>query len=81
MQPHLVTNLKLVRNPMLVMSLLILGIGLLQDIMNLLLEVLDPFNEFGCSVFLGLSMGGLCQGSGMGRATSMGANGWNPKHT
>jgi hypothetical protein len=59
MQPHLVTNQKLVRNLMLVMSLLILGIGLLQDIMNLLLEVLDPFKKFGFSVYLGLIMGGL----------------------
>jgi hypothetical protein len=49
MKPHLVTKLKLVRNLMLVMSLLILGIGLIQDIMNLFLEVLHPFNEFGFS--------------------------------
>jgi hypothetical protein len=47
MQPHLITNLKLVWNLMLVMSLLVLGIGFLQDIMNLLLDVLDPFKKFG----------------------------------
>jgi hypothetical protein len=45
MQPHLITNLKLVWNLMLVMSLLVLGIGFLQDIMNLLLDVLDPFQQ------------------------------------
>jgi hypothetical protein len=44
MQPHLFTNLKLVRDPMLVMLLLIIGIGLLQYIMNLFLEVMDPFD-------------------------------------
>jgi hypothetical protein len=47
---------------MLVMSLLILAINLLQDIMNLLLEVLDLFNNFSWYVCLGLSMGGLCRG-------------------
>jgi hypothetical protein len=45
MQPHLITNLKLVWNLMLVMLLLVLGIGFLQDIMNLLLDVLDPFKK------------------------------------
>jgi hypothetical protein len=42
-----------------VMSLLILVIGLLKNIMNLLLEVLDPFNKFGFSIFFGLSVGGI----------------------
>jgi hypothetical protein len=42
---------------MLVMSLLVLGISLLKDVMNLLLEVLDPFNKFGCTICLGLECG------------------------
>ena len=31
-----------------------------KDVMNLL-EVLDPFNRYGCMIYLGLSVGGLCQ--------------------
>jgi hypothetical protein len=79
MKPHLVTNLKIVRNPMLVMPFLILGISLLQDNMELLLEVLDPFNEFGFSVCLGLSMGGLCLGSGNGYNYINGGQWMEPK--
>jgi hypothetical protein len=44
---------------MLIVALLVLGIGFLQNIMNLLLDVLDSLNKFGCSINLGLSMGGL----------------------
>jgi hypothetical protein len=44
---------------MLMVALLILDVGFLQNIMNLLLDVLDPFNKFGCSISLGMSMGGL----------------------
>jgi hypothetical protein len=41
------------------MALLILGIGFLQNIMNLLLDVLDFLNKYGFSINLGISMGGL----------------------
>jgi hypothetical protein len=41
--------------------MLVLGIILLKDVMNLLLEVLDPFNNLFCTVCLGLSMGELCR--------------------
>jgi hypothetical protein len=34
-------------NPMLIMVLLVLVIGLLEDILNLLVDVLDPLNEPG----------------------------------
>jgi hypothetical protein len=61
MQPDLITNLKLVWNMMLVLSLLVLGVGLQHDIMNLLLEVMDSFNKFGYSIYLSLSMEGLCR--------------------
>jgi len=57
MQPHLITDLKLVWNLMLVMSFLILGVRFLQNIMNLLLDVLDLFNNFGFSIRLILNMG------------------------
>ncbi len=46
---------------MLVMLLLVFGIGFLQDIMDLLLQVLDPPKKFGSHVCLHLSMGGLDQ--------------------
>jgi hypothetical protein len=68
MKPHLVTNLKLVRSSMMVMPFLILGIGLLQDIMNLFLEVMDLFIEFGWYVCLGLSVGRLYRGSWNGKS-------------
>ena len=44
---------------MLIVELLVLGIGFLQNIMNFLLDVLDSLKKFGCSINLGLSMGGL----------------------
>jgi hypothetical protein len=44
---------------MLIMALLVLGIGFLQNVMNLLLNVLDSLKKFGFSINLGLSMGGL----------------------
>jgi hypothetical protein len=59
MQPYLISHLKLVWYPMLIVVLLVLGIGFLQNIMNLLLDVLDSFNKFGYLINLGLSMGGL----------------------
>jgi hypothetical protein len=42
---------------MLIMALLVLSIGFLQNIMDLLVDVLNPFNEFGGLVGLRLSMG------------------------
>jgi hypothetical protein len=59
MQPYLISNLKLVWYTMLILALLVLGIGFLQNIMNLLLDVLDSLKIFGCLISLGLSMGGL----------------------
>jgi hypothetical protein len=44
---------------MLIMALLVFGIGFIQSVMNLLLNVLDSFNKFGCQINLGLIMGGL----------------------
>jgi len=44
---------------MLIMVLLALSIGFLQNIMKLLLDVLDPLNKFGCLIILSLIMGGL----------------------
>jgi hypothetical protein len=45
---------------MMIVVIPILGIGFLQNIMNLLLDVLDSLDKFGYSINLGLSMGGLC---------------------
>jgi hypothetical protein len=60
MQPNFIAHLKLVGHPVVIMALLVLGIGLLQNILNLLEDVLDLFNEpCGFSIF-GLSMGRLC---------------------
>jgi hypothetical protein len=44
---------------MTIVVLLVLGIRFLQNIMNLLLNVLDSLNKFGCYISLNLSMGGL----------------------
>ena len=46
-QPNFVSLLKLMWNPMLIMALFVLVIGLLQDILNLLANVLDPLYEPG----------------------------------
>lgn len=56
MQPNFITTLKLLWNPMLVMSLLILGTGVLKDDMDLLVDVLDLFNKLGCLINLNLSI-------------------------
>jgi hypothetical protein len=44
---------------MLIVVLLVLGIGFLQNIMNLLLDVIDSFKKFGYSISLNMSMGRL----------------------
>jgi hypothetical protein len=59
MQSYLISHLKFVWYPMLIMVLLVLGIGFLHDIMNLLLDVLDVLNKFGCPISLCFSMRGL----------------------
>ena len=63
MQPNLVAHLEFVWNPMLIMALLVLGIGFLKNIMDMLLDVLNIFNEPGG--FIGLCVSsmrgfGLC---------------------
>jgi hypothetical protein len=53
---------------MLIMALIVLGIGFLQNIMNLLLDVMDSFKKFGYSINFDLSMGGLFLGSYNGKS-------------
>ena len=57
MQPNLVSHLKLVRNAMLVMSLLVFDIRFFQNFMDLLSDVLNPFKKSSGIVGLGLCMG------------------------
>lgn len=45
MKPNIVTHLEFMWNLMLIMTLLVLGIDFLQNIKDLLLDVLNPFNE------------------------------------
>ena len=59
-------------------SLLVFSIGLFQNVMDLLEDVLDSFNKYGGLINLSLSMGIFLL---FGIATSIGANGWNPKQT
>ena len=56
MQPHFVTHLEVVWHPMLIMSLLVLSIGSIQDVMNLLVNVLNVLNEVVYLVSLRLDM-------------------------
>jgi hypothetical protein len=56
MQPHFVAHLEVVWHPMLIMSLLVLSIGSVQDVMNLLEDVLNVLNEFVCLIYLRLDM-------------------------
>ena len=57
MQPNLIPDLKLVWNLMLVMSLLVFSIGLFQNVMHLLMDMMDLFNKSGGLINLILSMG------------------------
>ena len=59
MQPYLISHLKFVWYLMMIVELIVLGIGFLNNIMNLLLDVLDALNKFGCLTNLGMRMGGL----------------------
>jgi hypothetical protein len=45
MPPNFVAHLKLMWHLMLIMALLVLVIGILEDILNQLVDVLDPLNE------------------------------------
>jgi hypothetical protein len=56
-QPKFISHQKLVWRSMLIMVLLLLGIGILQNILNLLEDVLDLFNEKGGFFGFGLHMG------------------------
>jgi hypothetical protein len=51
---------------MLIMVLLVLGIGLLQNILNLLADVMDPLNEPSSFVGFSLSMGRVSLGGRKG---------------
>ena len=59
MQPNLVTYLEFVWNLMLIMVLLLLGIAFLKNIMDLLSDVLNIFNEPSGFVILCVSMRGF----------------------
>jgi hypothetical protein len=56
MQPHFVAHLEVVWHPMLIMSLLVLSIGSVQDVINLLVDVLNVLNEVVFLVSLILDM-------------------------
>jgi len=55
-QTNFISYLKIVWHLVLIMGPLVLGIGLLKNIMNLLEDVIDSFNEPGGFVGLGLRM-------------------------
>ena len=66
LEPNLVAHLEFVWNSMLIMALLVLGIGFLQNIMDLLSDVLNLFNEPSGFFGLCVSMRGfdLCRCKG-----------------
>ena len=59
MQPNLVAHLEFVWKLMLIMALLVLGIGFIQNIMDLLSDVLNLFNEPSGFASLYVSMRGF----------------------
>jgi hypothetical protein len=65
-QPIFISHQKLVWHPVLIMALLVLGIGILQNILNLLVDVLDSFNELSGFFYFIFSIGRLflrgCEG-------------------
>jgi hypothetical protein len=56
-KPKFISHLKILWNPVLIMALLVLGIGILKNILKLLVDVLDSFNEPGGFLGFGFSMG------------------------
>jgi hypothetical protein len=60
MQPDLISHLKLVGYSVLIMVLLVLSIGFLQNLMDVLVDVLNLLNEYGGFFGLRLDMGRLC---------------------
>ena len=56
MQPNLIPHLEIAWNPVLVMSLFILSIGLFQNVLDLLANLLDSFNKYGGIISLSMSM-------------------------
>jgi hypothetical protein len=60
MQPEFVTNLKLVWYHVLIMALLVISIGFLQNILDLLVDVMNLLNESGGFVDHRLIMGRVC---------------------
>ena len=62
MQETLVAHLEFVWNPLLIMELLVLGICFLQNILDILSDVLNLFNEHGgfVGLFMNMRRFGLC---------------------
>ena len=58
-QPNLVAHLEFVWNPMLIMALLVLSVGFLQNIKDLLSDVMNLLNELGGFSDLYVSMRGF----------------------
>jgi hypothetical protein len=56
-QPNFISHLKHLWHPVLIMTVLVIGIGLLQNILNMLADLLDSFNELGGFVDFGFFMG------------------------
>ena len=56
-QPNFISRVKFVWHMVLIMVLLVIGIGLIQNILNLLADVLDSFNELGGFVGFSFCMG------------------------
>ena len=65
----------------LIMALILVSIGFLQNIMDLLADVLNPLNESGGFVGLKLNMEESFCVVARGSATSIGPKGWNPSPT
>lgn len=59
MKPNFIAHLKILCHPMLIMSLLVLGIEFIQDVMNLLVNVLDVFNKPGFFINVGMYICGF----------------------
>ena len=60
MQPNFVTHIKLMLHLVLIMSLFVIGIWLLQYVVNLLVDVLDAFNKSGHFISVAQYMCGFC---------------------
>lgn len=76
-QPYIITNLNLVWKRIIIMSLHIRVMCFMKIIINLLLDMKDTFIKLNCCLCLCLRIDESSCLDAIGKATTIGANGYN----